>query len=963
MYSRLGHTLGSILVPALLLAATPAGATVADDLCPAAADPCVFGGTLTVAPGSLLDFGSRAVQLSASARLTVASSFTVRAGSFRMLPGARITGTSDISGANVRIETAGDLALEASGNTRARIDVSAGEAPGLVDLVAGGSIAMAGALIANGINTFAGDGFVNMIAGANVLLDGDLQLKGASEGGGGSLFVSAPGTVEVLRPIDLSGGDVGGGDFDVQAGGDVTVRAQINVNGGGLSGDGGTVSLLSGGSIALLGGITGEAAGDSEDGGGSGADVDLFASQSVTIGTGLVSITGAFPDGQGGAIIVDAGTDVTFGVPVIAFGNGIDGCGGFVDIAAGRDVSLARVDLNGGGCGGGRLGVVAQGTVTLGQQITADGSTQFGSGGSVQVTATRALMVNGVVRANGSDVSPAGTITLQSCTLNVTSPAELRTQGLGGTVELRASGQLTVAGDLVSDGANRFVRRDASVPVAVTGSVSPVAIPLLDPLLPACPPSGAACGDGTTDPGEECDDANTGACDGCSPSCRLERCGNARVECAEQCDLGSQNGLPGVGCDASCQVVQVGGGIQMIPGGRNRNDCFLEWAVRNPGGEVVDGFPSSTQRCIDGDPSCDTDEANDGTCTFSVASCLAVTDARLPLCQPPPIDLVTIHVPHPLKATLAADVTNAQTLVGAIGDLGVSVRAGGTILRSGQPDPLRDHCSDPFDIVVPHGPGVQGSKTLSVEARAVGGVRMTGNSVSLVCAPNTAVCGNGVVEIGERCDDANQDACDGCTPTCRVEACGNGVVECSEQCDDGPDNGTPASECTAECTELVPPLRVPGGGSKTLDCLLETALAMGTPTVDGRGLPSKKQTCVDGDPTCDFDPAAGVCGMRAWACLGGADPRIGCLADVVATTEVRKPSVRDFGPLAALRQALVSRLAALGSPVGPGERCSRRIDVPVPVGRKGVSLQLRVASPAGSRDTDSLKLRCQAPEP
>jgi cysteine-rich repeat protein len=62
----------------------------------------------------------------------------------------------------------------------------------------------------------------------------------------------------------------------------------------------------------------------------------------------------------------------------------------------------------------------------------------------------------------------------------------------------------------------------------------------------------ASCGNGTVDPGEECDDANAIDCDGCSALCRTEACGNGVLECGEGCDDG--NTAPGDGCDASCRV-------------------------------------------------------------------------------------------------------------------------------------------------------------------------------------------------------------------------------------------------------------------------------------------------------------------------------------------------------------------------------------------------------------------------
>jgi len=58
------------------------------------------------------------------------------------------------------------------------------------------------------------------------------------------------------------------------------------------------------------------------------------------------------------------------------------------------------------------------------------------------------------------------------------------------------------------------------------------------------------------------------------------------------------------------------------------------------------------------------------------------------------------------------------------------------------------------------------------------------------------VCGNGVVEVGEQCDDGNVVPNDGCSATCTLE-CGDGVLEGSEQCDDG--NLVPGDGCDASC--------------------------------------------------------------------------------------------------------------------------------------------------------------------
>ncbi|MFA6428387.1 MAG: DUF4215 domain-containing protein [Candidatus Buchananbacteria bacterium] len=71
------------------------------------------------------------------------------------------------------------------------------------------------------------------------------------------------------------------------------------------------------------------------------------------------------------------------------------------------------------------------------------------------------------------------------------------------------------------------------------------------------------------------------------------------------------------------------------------------------------------------------------------------------------------------------------------------------------------------------------------------------------------VCGNGNIETGEQCDDANTQNGDGCSSTCQTEqtapVCGNYTIETGEQCDDGNiQNGDGCSSaCQNEQTEPV----------------------------------------------------------------------------------------------------------------------------------------------------------------
>ncbi len=93
---------------------------------------------------------------------------------------------------------------------------------------------------------------------------------------------------------------------------------------------------------------------------------------------------------------------------------------------------------------------------------------------------------------------------------------------------------------------------------------------LQGPTAPYCGCKGG-CGNGVVGPGEQCDDGNADACDGCNPNCRSEVCGNGIVECnGEQCDDG--NVVDGDGCSAACRDEFCGDGIVQVGLGE---DCDL----------------------------------------------------------------------------------------------------------------------------------------------------------------------------------------------------------------------------------------------------------------------------------------------------------------------------------------------------------------------------------------------------
>jgi len=110
--------------------------------------------------------------------------------------------------------------------------------------------------------------------------------------------------------------------------------------------------------------------------------------------------------------------------------------------------------------------------------------------------------------------------------------------------------------------------------------------------------------------------------------------------------------------------------------------------------------------------------------------------------------------------------------------------------------------SDATDATLSVGSSTTGddsTMTASSTVSTTSGTMTGGTTTGMTTA--AGVCGDGLVDEGEECDDGDDNADGGpCTSTCTMASCGDGLMQPTndEECDDGSGNGATAA-CTDAC--------------------------------------------------------------------------------------------------------------------------------------------------------------------
>eukprot|EP01079_Euglenida_sp_SAG-EU17-18_P012877 gene12877-biopygen2980 len=380
------------------------------------------------------------------------------------------------------------------------------------------------------------------------------------------------------------------------------------------------------------------------------------------------------------------------------------------------------------------------------------------------------------------------------------------------------------------------------------------------------------CGDGTVQPGEECDDYNVLDGDGCSSDCIVEGshafcrdpvyriCGDFTFE-AQTGGLDPVSEFPGIVWDC-------------IESADDYTKYVL--SVSAPGRVELTVSAAEDIGFVAFGPYGSEDEA-EGECASwrragKVVGCVTSGNYESMIFRD--VELGEVYVLVLMNYAQAAQTVNARQ-VGGPGSFGCTfVTCGdGTV----QPT-LGEECDDYNTL---NGDGCTklcmlettsdcGDGILDVGEECDDGNRIDGDGWQVL------YCGDGLLSGSEQCDDGNSRNCDGCDAWCVLEECGNGVLGCSEECDDG--NILAGDGCNPGCLneacgngridtneECDDGNRLSNDGCSH-SCVLERSAVPGSFNRCGNGVLNIREFCDDGNrvsgdgcsANCTIEPARSI---------------------------------------------------------------------------------------------------------
>jgi fibro-slime domain-containing protein len=386
------------------------------------------------------------------------------------------------------------------------------------------------------------------------------------------------------------------------------------------------------------------------------------------------------------------------------------------------------------------------------------------------------------------------------------------------------------------------------------------------------------CGNSIIEAGENCDDgqATPTSGDGCSAKCRKEPyytcavvgqactsdivCGNGVVDPTEACDDGQATPTSGDGCSADCKTIE---------------EDFLCLTEGQPCLDLLkcgDGRIYGSEECDDGEAVPTNGDGCSASCTLEDPTTWSCKPGQKCTLKPYCGDLK-------VQPGETCDDGGGHSPVGNDGcSATCQVEEGWKCPAAG------GACTPPPPVVcgdkkLGAGEACDDGNTADGDGCAAncktienGGQGWDCSRVGFLCK---TVCGDGYKRGKEQCDDGNPNSNDGCSSTCKIEeghtcvpgnpgpaevctgasVCGNGIKEGTEACDDG--NGdwydtcpvnNPDCACTPDCKK---PLSCPAGSACSSGC------------GDGIVLPSDPAgTCDDGNNN-DGDGCSHDCKVEA----------------------------------------------------------------------------------------------------